>query len=216
MLGMGVYSLSEVRRYTGVPASTLWKWFNPSPDRKNPPIFESDFDRVDDDFAVSFLNLIEAYVASFFKQQKIKPGDIRRCHDILKNAWGIKHPFAFEDLRTDGRSIIISRSKDSALIDIIKNQMVFETVRPYLLSISYSKTTRLADTWAIAEGVVINPRIGFGKPVVEGAGISTLVLSDQYLANAQDAAVVARMFKVSAQSVINAHDFERSRKPLAA
>src|SRR5687768_457655 len=123
MLGEGVYMLNEVARYTGVPASTLRTWFMPRSDgRGNGPIFRSDWERVGDDFAVSFVNLIEAYVASFFRDKGIKPHHIRRVHEILKDEWGIPHPFASEDLRADedNKILILSRAGDKGLVDVIK------------------------------------------------------------------------------------------------
>src|SRR6266700_1962315 len=99
MLGLGVYPLSEVTDYTGVPATTLRSWFICRSDGKGRgPLFQSDWERVENDYALSFVNLIEAYVASFFRAKKIKPSHIRKVHEALKDKWGIAHPFASQDL----------------------------------------------------------------------------------------------------------------------
>lgn len=219
MLGQGIYPLSEVARYTRVPLSTLRSWFVPRSDERGlGPIFASDWDRVDEDYAISFVNLIEAHVASHFRNKGIKPRDIRKVHEILREGWGIAHPFASEDLRMDAEAkrIIMNRAGDQALIDVLHKQMVLETARPYLQRIEYGAASRLAERWHIAEGVVINPKVGFGKPVIDNTGVSTLIVANQYLANGRDAALVARLFKIAPAGVLSAVEFERSIKRIAA
>ena len=217
MIGTGVYTLGEAARYTELPSTTLRTWFKPRSDgRGRGPLFHSDYEVVARDFAISFINLIEAHVASFFRNKGIKPTHIRKVHQILKDEWGMPNPFAFADLGTDGKSIILSRADDAALIDVLKRQMVFETARPHLLRIDYNTTTRLASSWRVADGVLINPKIGFGKPVVESTGVSTLIVANQYLANRRDAAIVAKLFNIPPGGVVSAFEFERKLKRIAA
>jgi uncharacterized protein (DUF433 family) len=210
MLDRGIYTLSEVRRYTKVPTQTLRNWFMPPSDRTDHrPVFRSQWDRVDGDFAVSFLNLIEAHVASLFRDKGIKSRDIRRAHEILKSRWKIEHPFAHADLRTDGKAIILASGDDSdLLIDVIRNQMLFENAKPYLDRIVYG-ASKMAESWSIATGVQINPRISFGAPTISHGGISTRIVANQFLANGQDAHLVAGLFRITPQSVINAYQFEQ-------
>src|SRR5690242_7587876 len=95
MLDRGVYTLPELHRYTRVPLQTLRNWFFVRSDRSHHhPIFESEWGRVHGDFAVSFLNLIEARVAALFRDKGVSSRDIRKAHQILKGEWRIKHPFA--------------------------------------------------------------------------------------------------------------------------
>jgi uncharacterized protein (DUF433 family) len=68
----------------------------------------------------------------------------------------------------------------------------------------------MAKRWCIANLVVIDPIIGLGKPIIEGVGITTAVLAASYLANDQDADLVADWFKVHVKHVIAAVDFERN------
>jgi uncharacterized protein (DUF433 family) len=63
--------------------------------------------------------------------------------------------------------------------------------------------------WCIADLVVIDPAICFGKPMIEGVGINTAVLAACYEANDHDAELVADWFKVHSKHVIAAVDFER-------
>src|SRR5687768_13860811 len=102
VLDQGVYTLAEVSQYTGVASTTLRSWFvGRSDDRGLGPVFKPAYE-VGDDLAVSFLNLIEARIASFFRGQGLSPYLIRRAHELLQERLGTPHPFAHEDLRTDG------------------------------------------------------------------------------------------------------------------
>jgi uncharacterized protein (DUF433 family) len=218
MTGKGVYTLPEASVYTGVPRSTLRTWFMPRPDRKGlGPVFKSDWDRVDGDFAISFLNLIEAYVASFFKKNGATHADIRRTSDILKSKLNLNHPFAYVNLSVAlGKIIEESGEPDNRYSEVISKQLVFSEFKAGLLRLSYDPQTQLADKWQIAENIFIIPKVGFGKPVIDSTGVSTLIVANQFKANGKDAALVARLFNVPKDSVINAFRFEQRLGRIAA
>ena len=68
----------------------------------------------------------------------------------------------------------------------------------------YDEATEMARRWCIADFVVIDPTICFGKPIIEGVGITTAVLSTSYEANGQDTELVADWFRVHSKHVIAA------------
>jgi uncharacterized protein (DUF433 family) len=94
------------------------------------------------------------------------------------------------------------------LIDVIDRQMVFSELQPYMDRVDYGSATRLAEAWRIANGIIIRPTVGFGKPVIENTGISTYVIANQFKANKRDAGLVARLFDIAESDVINAVEFE--------
>lgn len=220
MIGLGVYTLAEVSRYTGVPSATVRSWFRPRSDKRGlGPIFHQDYEESNGDFAVSFLGLVDAYVASFFKQNNVKPHIIRRAHTVLQKRMGTEHPFAHASLSTDGIRILedLGNERDA---DVISKQLLFPQFRNGLArttnKLGYNPATLLAEKWHIADGIVVNPRMGFGKPVVDQGGISTLILAKQYVANHRDAALVARVFKTSPATVMQAVQFETGIRRIAA
>ena len=109
---------------------------------------------------------------------------------------------------------IIRKTKDADLIDVISKQHFFAQMR--LSRIMYGKVSRLAEAWNISDGVVINPAVNYGKPVVSKTGLSTFIVSRQYSANSNDAEFVAKMFNVSAADVLHAVQFEGSLGQRAA
>jgi uncharacterized protein (DUF433 family) len=223
-IGEGVYTLAEVSKYTGVKDGTLRTWFvGRSDENGRGPIFTSDWDKIDNDFAVSFLNLIEAHVAKFFKEGRISPKNIRRAHEILKETLRTPHPFAHAQLGHDLRRIIqlgANGQHEEEPMEVISKQLKFpqfkesirriplDKIKQGIKKIRYSQSTNLAEAWEIGDGVIISPKVGYGKPVVESEGISTLILANQYFANGKRADLVARIFATSQESVMNAFAFE--------
>jgi len=214
VLGQGVYEIAEISQYVGLPPTTVTSWFKPRSDRAGRgPIFQSDYAPVGKDYAVSFLNLMEVYVARFFRNQGVGPSLIRRAHQILKGELGVDHPFAHANLRTDGKRIILDKASptsDRQLVDVVNKQRWFNEIRNWLSHVDYEAATQMARQWNIAEGVIINPAIRFGKPVVSGFGITTYVLWRQYLANRKNEALVADLFDITEKAVTDAASFESS------
>lgn len=214
MIGGGVYALSEVARYAEIAPTTVSSWFKPRSDGNGRgPLFTSDYRSVGEDYAVSFLNLIEVYVARFFRLQGVTAPRIRRVYGALKSELSSSHPFARQDLYTDGIDIFRRVGEEvnvPEMVDVLTKpkQSVFGEWRAYLGQFDYIQQTKLAFRWRIANGVVIDPRISFGKPVVGSAGITTFVLANQYAANHRNAALVADLYAVSEEDVLNAVRFE--------
>jgi hypothetical protein len=118
------------------------------------PIFESQWEREGDDFAIGFLNLIETYAASFCKKSKVKHTDIRRAQEILKEELDTPHPFAHAELSAFLGRIIHERDhdrtgRDRRFIDVISRQLVFPEFRAGLAKIDYSPTTEVS--WSVED-----------------------------------------------------------------
>jgi len=214
IVGQGIYPLAEAARYAGLPSATVRAWFRARADGRGPgPLFRSDIPAVGADHAISFLNLIEVYVARFFRQEGVALPVLRGAREILAAELGTPHPFAHADLRTDGRRVIL-RTGDRDLVDVISKQYFFGQMN--LGRITYGAASRLAETWGIADGVRIDPRVGHGRPVVERSGVATFVVANQFRANAGNAALVADLFGISAADVLHAVAFEDGLKRRAA
>jgi len=203
-----------------MPASTVRAWFKPRADGKGKgPLLVSDYKPVNGDYAVSFLDLIDVYVARFFRNCNVPLPVIRRAFDVLRTDLDTKHPFAHAELCAgDGRIIRKSATTSGAteLIDVISKQKWFSEMQGWLRQLDYDELTKMATRWRIAEGVVVDPKLGFGKPVVTATGVTTFVLANQYHANGRNAELVADLFSVTPSDVTNAANFEAARRRRAA
>jgi len=212
-----VYTLAEASVYTGIPSTTLRSWFMPRSDGGGRgPIFNSDLPRIGDEFGLSFFNLVEAFVASFFKKNLVKPNDIRKANLILKEKLHTPHPFVHAHLRTGLGHVVHDQSHGTRFQEVISKQLLFPEFSDGLHRLIYSPTTNLTDAWKVSPGVVIRPETGFGKPVLDIAGVSTLIVAKQYVANGKNAALVARLFKITEAGVNTAYQFEKNLRRIAA
>lgn len=212
-LGLGLYDLKEAARLTGLNAKRVRRWFVPPPseaDRK--PVLQSDYPQVGGETAISFLDLIDVFVFGQLRTHGVPLPTLRKVYVRLQKDLRGKHPFAHQRLATDGREVFL-RGADSEgreeLIEVLTRQRVFpEIIEPFLKRLDYDPASHLARLWRIADGVMLNPSLALGKPIVEGAYVKTEVLAAAYHANKKDADAVSRWYNVSPQDVLTAVRFE--------
>ena len=215
MIGKGVYTLAEVSRLTELHPSTVRTWLKYRSDSVGyGPIFQSDYQSVGGDYAVSFLDLIDVLIAGQFRgRHKVPMRIVRRAHELLQEELDTKHPFCHSDLYTDGKRIFLlaaNQLNEDKLSDAISHQQFFLHIKEKLKHIDYSEINKLARRWRIANGVVIDPSISMGKPTIENTGVTTYVIANQYYANRKNSALIADLFKVSEKDILNAVNFEQS------
>ena len=213
MIGQGVYTVAEVSRLTEMHPSTVRTWLkHRSDDVGRGPVFQSDYQSVDDDYAVSFLDLIDVLIAGQFRVRHNVPMRIvRRAHTLLQKDLNTEHPFCHSDLYTDGKRIFLAaanRLGEERLSDVVSRQQFFLHIKEKLEHIEYSKITKLARRWRIANGIVVDPSISMGKPTIQNTGVTTYVIANQYYANMKNAALVADLYEVNENDVVNAVKFE--------
>jgi len=213
LLGNGVYNYREAARLTGLKQQRVREWFRtPTSGAKRRPVFRSDYKPIDGDYAISFLDLIDVFVAGQLREHGVSLPTLRRVYARLQEELNTPHPFCRSEILSDG-PIVFTRGMDEKgqeeLKEVLTHQKVFpRIILPFLKRIDYDAATRLAERWHIAPLVVIDPRLCFGKPIVEEYSIPTAVLADAYQANDQDAELVADWFNVNAEHVLAAAAFE--------
>jgi hypothetical protein len=212
ILGNGIYNLSEAARLTGLRPQRVREWFRGRTATAAPPDFPGDYRPVAGHLAISFHDLIEVFIAGQLRDKGVSLRFIIRVYAQLKEQWNTDHPFCRVEVRTDGKRIFSCRLDENGRGDVVDArtaQKVFDTVLvPFLKKLDYDEATRLARRWAIAPLVVLDPAVGFGKPVAEKFGVSTRVPAAAFEANGRNAAVVAAMFGVDEPHVRAAVAFE--------
>lgn len=213
LLGLGVYDLRECARLTGLDPKRVRRWFVPPPsEATRRPILTPDYPRVRGDTAISFLDMIDVFVFGNLRKHNVPLQTLRKVYARLQRDYKQKHPFAYSRLATDGVEVFLRvpdmDGKDQ-LVEILTKQMVFpEIIEPFLKQLDYDPDTHLARLWRIGDGVLLNPGISLGKPVVDGVFVKTEVLAAAYHANKKDADAVARWYNVAPDDVMTAVLFE--------
>lgn len=221
LLGTGLYSFPRAAQLTGIPAQSLRRWASgrsaPEGLTAAKGVIDLDLPDVDDERALSFLNLIELKLIGEFRRHNLSLQYIRRVVDVLQDSYSLEHPLACRRLMTDGRSIFaeIDEMGEFACIEIAgrrPNHFVMEdVVRPFFHHIEFYEETDLAKCWFPAGkqgGIVVDPLVAFGEPLLVNYGISTAILAA--LAKAGDSVErIAEWYEVPVDSARRAIEFER-------
>jgi uncharacterized protein (DUF433 family) len=215
VLGNGVYSYQEAALLTGLRRERVGEWFRTRPEKSGRhPIFRSDYEPVGGDRAISFLDLIDVFVAGRLREHGVSLQTLRRVYARLQKELQTAHPFGRRELLSDGKTVFtrgMDEEGQEELREVLSRQKVFpDIIQPFLKKIDYSEISQLARRWHVARLVVIDPHICFGKPVVEPVSIPTAILAAAYRANQEDAERVAGWYDVHADHVLAAVEFENS------
>jgi uncharacterized protein (DUF433 family) len=214
ILNHGVYGFTEAARLTGLKRSRIREWFSlRSPERDHKPIFAAEYEPVEGNRAISFLDLIDVFVAGQLREQGVSLQTLRKVYQSMRVGLGTEHPFSRRELLSDGKKVFMRWADEEGrqfLEEVLSRCRAFpDLLLPFLKKIAYDEVSRLAKRWCIADLVVIDPTICFGKPIVEVVGIPTAILAAAYVANDQDAGVVADWYNVQKRYVMAAVDFEQ-------
>ena len=204
-LGMGVYALSDLRRYlafsgTHEDAENASRWLrtalNPVVHRR----WQADY---------SFSDLVSLFVVRELRRKGVKPRTIRDAETYLRAKWQTDRPFAREEIKTDGVEVLCDddREADPEQIEgagLRGQQILRHTIEHDLEGIFYAD--RIAACWTPASSVVVDPRVQFGSPVVAGTRVPTDAVAG--VANQLGVEQAVRRFDLPTEHVLNAIAFE--------
>jgi uncharacterized protein (DUF433 family) len=209
-LGSGVYRLSDVARYTHLKPARPRTWFADRRGRRVAPVFRPEHPG-GGTIVVSFLDMVDAWMVGELRARGVSMPAIRAAHAALRAQLETAHPFAHVSIYTDGVRVFADAARhvaDPVLTEVVSKQTFFPRVRECLTRIEYAPDSHLARRWNIATGVVIDPTVSFGQPVVRGTGVTTRVVASAFRANREDTGLVSDLFGITPQEVLDAVRFE--------
>jgi uncharacterized protein (DUF433 family) len=200
------YTVTEAAGYLRLPSSTLRAWALGQQNFR--PVIEIADPRGP---KLSFLNLVEAFVLSGVRRDHNIPlSKVRQAVEYLRHTFGTRRPLAEERFETDGMNLFVERF--GALIGASQQGQLQlrEVIRDRLQRV-------LRDPQGIPEkiilfpapaaankgDVVIDPRLSFGRPVLDGSGVRTSILAERFMAG-EDIGDLARDYGVAPQTIQNA------------
>lgn len=187
------YGLLEAAHYLRLPAATLRSWVR---GRSYPtaegggwfePVVAPATDRP---LLLSFTNLVEAHVLSAIRREhQIKLERVRTALDYVRQQLRVPRPLANQVFHTDGIDLFV-RELGSVVNASRGGQLALrEVVEAYLRRVEWDEAglaARLYPTARLALDaprlVVIDPKRGFGLPILKDAGVSTAVLAERFKA----------------------------------
>lgn len=207
-LELPMYGLSEAALYLRVPIKTLEYWtFGAG---RNQPMIKAASRRPR---ILSFMNLLECHMLAAMRSiYDLRLPKIRKAVAHLNSTSGFKHPLIEQPLYTNRIDVIIKEI--DRLVNISRGgQLVIPGIAIHLERIEHDKgkfkfypfvRERKAQE---PKYIVINPAIGFGKPIIAGTGISTAVIASRF--NARESVPdLAREYGLEAKQVEEAIRWE--------
>jgi len=217
-VGRGVYSIPETAKLTGAGYDTMRRWLTGYTYKykgkfiERPPIFETEFGKVDGQLIVSFQDLVELLFVVRFRAKKVPWGIIHEAFNKAKVRFESNHPFSRLNYRTDGKRIFEDgESVDGRQVtDLNTDQIVFAEFIDRTLSKGIEFSNREASVWFPrfpSRVVVLDPKRSFGRPIINRVGIPTEVLHAAFEAD-EDYSLVARDFDLRVKEVKAAVQFQ--------
>ena len=217
---MPAYGIPEAAGYLRLPVSTLRAWLLGQRYRvgEQPKFFKPVIDIADrKERQLSFINLVEAFVlAGIRREHEIPLPKVRKAVDYLRRTFNTTRPLAHEQFETDGIDLFVE--KMGSLIgatqegqiqmrDIIRDRL--ERVHrdpkgvPEKIVLFPARREK-----AQSADVVIDPRLSFGRPVLDRFGVRTAILAERFDAG-DDIDVLAREYSAPPEAIQNAIRCER-------
>ncbi len=179
-----LYGLSEAALYLRVPIKTLEYWaFGRG--RVAPLISVAQ----KQPRALSFMNLLECHMlASMRSLYDLRLPKIRRAVAHLNNTSRFRHPLIEEPLFTNRIDLLIKEIDEFINLSRGGQLAIPEIVEAHLERVEYDKTLGAFKFYPFVRErsatepkfIVIDPGLGFGKPVISGTGISTAVIASRF------------------------------------
>ena len=181
-LELPLYGFSEAALYLRIPIKTLEYWtFGRG--RISPMIRVAEAHPR----ALSFMNLLECHMLAAMRSlYDLRLPKIRRAVAHLNKTSGFRHPLIEQPLYTNRIDVLIKEIDKLVNLSRGGQLAIPEIVEVHLERVEYDKgifnfypfvRERSA---AEPKFILINPALGFGKPVVAGTGISAAVIASRF------------------------------------
>lgn len=213
-LDAGLYTVPMAARLIAAQQNKVRSWIESYPSSKAPPIIRRELPQVGGKTVLGFLDLIETAFIRHFSSLGYSPQTIRRVAEKLRERHKIEHPFAMgKRFRADGKSIfeeVVDDAGEQKLLNLMNDNFVIGPVVEQSLFNQILYVDDLARRWAPMQQfpqIVVDPKVAFGKPIVESKGVPSALIYSDYL-NFQDAAEVAEEYGLSEADTLAAIGFE--------
>jgi len=221
-IGQGIYSISRASFIVRANQAAVRRWItgNRREDGQPRPLLEVAYEPVEGRTTVSFLDLIEIRLVTRLRAEGVSLQRLRQARSLLSEQFGVRHPFAWGQLRTDGRDVfakVLEEDSERVIQASGRNRANYvlpEVVEPYFRNIDFARDSQMAERvypFGRDGGILIDARVSFGEPVLSGSRIPTLVLAG--FARAGDsAASIARWYGIEPGAVETARVFESGKE----
>lgn len=223
ILGVGVYSVHQAARLSGVPPRSIRRWllgysyrYGDGVTHQPPVIARERSVSGSEALVLTFRDLLEIRFVHAFRDSGVSWNVIRRAAEKARDLFHTDHPFTTKAFHTDGRRIFADLQSEGVrerkLVDLVSDQYAFRNVMlpSFRAQIELSARGAAERWWPMGRKklVVLDPERQFGEPIVVEGGVPTAVLAKAAKTMHSEQAV-AKWYEVSRSAVRQAVAFEQ-------
>jgi DNA-binding transcriptional MerR regulator/uncharacterized protein (DUF433 family) len=223
LLGIGIYTIPEAVRLTGVSAASIRRWLwgyrhktSGGPMTRHEPLWTSQIPTIEDSRALGFRDLIEIKFVDHFRRHGISLQSIRKTIDRATELLEQSYPLSAVRFKSLGKSIfaeVLEENERKLVFDLYTGQLLLSFMWDRLYdALEYSEFDELIRWFPLGKNrrVVVDPRRSFGRPI-SLEGVPTAILASALRAE-KSVESVAYWYKVAPDSVRDADDYERASR----
>lgn len=218
MMETPIYGVAETAQYLRVPLNTLVYWVKGG--GPVPPLIKL---ASTEPPRLSFTNLLECYMLSSMRAiYDVRIPKVRKALTTLAKYVHHEHPLVEQAFQTDRRDLFIDHL--GKIVNLSKDEQILipGVMELYLQRIERDPKGLLKLYPFVMERtpnepklILINPAVGFGKPVIAGTGISTTVVASRF--NARESIdELASEYGVTPRQIEEAIRWEQRTATIAA
>jgi len=192
-LNTGIYTAGEAASLLHENPRTVRRWAFGSSDAargRRKPLIRTELPVLEGQRALTFVELVELLYVRAFHQLGVSWSAIREAARVAAHLFASPHPFALRQVYLDPDSVLygaVTESDGSEGLILLRGhgQQAFpQLVKPYLDQIEFGVDDVASRWWPRGKeaGVLVDPRIAFGAPVIEGTRIPTSTLEEAFMA----------------------------------
>lgn len=193
----------DVAHHLRIPSSTLYDWLRESADGK--PLVH----RVEPERrgwpSVPFVGVVEAYVLRSLRDLRLSKRRIREAAAEVRRTFDTPYALATKKIMTDGVDIFIEYVPGDIARASDGQRPIREVIEGYLRCIHWDASDEFADRLRLRQypdvaPVIIDPRFGWGEPVVESSKVPVQAIVDLWFAG-ESLEVVANEYEMTREQV---------------
>ncbi len=192
-MGTGLYTLAEAAGLLHERPATVRRWAlgysraRGAGRTAHPPLIHTDLPVLDGQHALTFVELIELLYVRAFERAGVSWKHIRGAAGVAARMFSTRHPFALRQLYVDPHSVygaVHEADGSESLVQLVGHgqHAMSPLVKPFLEQIDFGADDVARRWWPMGReaGVVVDPLMAFGLPVVAGTGIRAQSLASAY------------------------------------
>ncbi|HKC30857.1 MAG TPA: DUF433 domain-containing protein [Burkholderiales bacterium] len=180
------YTLARAGQIVRLPPSTLRLWARGAGQHK--PLFKPALQLPT---TLSFLNLVEAFVlASMRRVHGVSMQRVRSALKFIADELDVRRPLVHTSFRTDGVALFVQHAGRLLEVPGKRQELLQHVLDASLQRIEWGgDVAERLYPWVRADleaaqprSIVVDPRRGFGQPVIAGTGIQARIVAARYRA----------------------------------